>query len=162
MKNILITLALLFCIQIAYSQTIIQGKVIKVADGDTFTLLTDNNEQVKVRLAEIDAPEKGQDYGTKATNFVKELIAGKKVKVDVTGTDRYKRTLGVVWVGNTNLNEELVKQGLAWRWKFSKSKHYLQLQEQAQTKKINIWSMKNPIDPYDFRKQKKNKSNPKK
>lgn len=68
-----------------------------------------------------------------------------------------KSQLGIVWVGTTNVNEELLKAGLAWRYKYNKSDHYLKLENQAKEKKINIWSMNNPVNPSDFHSQKRNK-----
>ncbi len=69
------------------------GKVVKVADGDTLTLLTDGR-QIKVRLAEIDTPEKGQPFGNKAKQALAEMVFGKQVKVIVVDVDRYGRTVG--------------------------------------------------------------------
>lgn len=54
---------------------VLTGRVVKIADGDTFTLLVNGDEQVKIRLDGIDAPEKGQAYGNKA----KEYLSGIKL-----------------------------------------------------------------------------------
>lgn len=136
--------------------TRISGKVIKVADGDTFTILTKENEQIRVRFYGIDAPERKQDYGTKSRNFVNELVYGKMVKIEDKGIDRYKRLLGVIWIDGINLNEALLENGLAWHYKqFDKSKRYAELEEKAKKNKLNIWSQENPIAPWEFRKKKK-------
>ena len=71
-----------------------QGRVVAIADGDTFTLLTPGNQQVKIRLAEIDAPESGQPYGQKSKQALSDLVFGKNVVVRVQTTDRYGRTVG--------------------------------------------------------------------
>jgi endonuclease YncB( thermonuclease family) len=71
------------------------GNVVKVTDGDTITVLVDN-QQVKVRLSEIDAPEHGQDYGEKSKDALADLIFGKEVRVVTHGKDRYGRTIGHV------------------------------------------------------------------
>ena len=140
---------------VCFLQEIITGKVIKVADGDTFTILTDQKEQIRIRLYGIDAPERKQDFGTKSRNFVDELVYNKVVKVENRGIDRYKKVLGVVWIDNANLNELLLKNGLAWHYHyFYKSKRYAELEQQARKNRINIWSLKNPIAPWEFRKQK--------
>ena len=65
----------------------LNGRVVAISDGDTFTLLTAENQQVKVRLVEIDAPESGQPYGSKSKDALSELIFGKEVWVDVQTTD---------------------------------------------------------------------------
>lgn len=137
----------------AYAQQI-RGKVIKVSDGDTVTLLTDDYTQVKVRLFGIDCPEKNQDFGQKARRFVADQCLQKNVLVEKKGEDKYKRTLGIVFIDNVNLNELLLSKGLAWHYKFfSKSAKYAELEQQAKKNKINIWSQPNPIAPWDFRKK---------
>lgn len=117
--------------------------------------MTDQKQQIRVRFYGIDAPERKQDFGTKARKFVNDLVYNKTVKIENKGIDRYKRVLGVVWIDNTNLNEELFKNGLAWHYAyFDKSERYATLEKYARNKKINIWSMKNPIAPWEYRKQK--------
>jgi endonuclease YncB( thermonuclease family) len=65
----------------------LSGKVIGISDGDTFTLLTADKQQIKIRLAEIDAPESGQPYGNKSKQALSGLIFGKDIRVDVQTTD---------------------------------------------------------------------------
>jgi len=157
MKNLLLIFLTFFQLQ---AQNVLTGKVIKVADGDTVTILTSENKQVKIRLDGIDCPERKQDFGTKAKNFTNSLCYGKVIKVNVKGLDRYGRTLGVVWAGSVNLNEELLRNGLAWHYKkYNHSQRYANIEKQAQNKKLNIWSVPNPVAPWDFRKQKKAKQN---
>ena len=72
--------------------TTITGKVIKVAYGDTITILTPQKKQVKIRLYGIDTPENGQTYSKKAKQLTSSLVAGKDVHVEVYDTDRYGRT----------------------------------------------------------------------
>ena len=82
------------------------GKVIKVVDGDTVDVLTDDKETIRIRLNGIDTPERGQPYGNNATRLVKKLIAGKTVRVVPQGADRYKRTVGSINHGDTLINLE--------------------------------------------------------
>ena len=134
------------------------GKVISVADGDTFTMLTDNNERIKIRLYAIDAPERGQDFGTKSREFLNSLCYGKRVTVEKKGTDQYSRTLGVAFVNGVNVNEEMVRNGLAWYYSHYANDPKLEiLEHSASRQKLNIWSMKNPIHPHEYRKNKRNK-----
>lgn len=135
---------------------IIQGKVINVQDGDSITLLLDNQVQLKVRLEGIDCPERNQDFGTKAKQFTSDLAFSKNVTVHKSGVDRYGRTLGYVMLpDNTNLNEELLKAGLAWHFvKYNSSQRLSQLESEAKSLKIGLWQMPNPIAPWDFRKVK--------
>jgi len=134
----------------------ITGRIVKVSDGDTVTLLTKDNQQIKVRLEGIDAPEKRQDFGNMATLCVRQLCEGKTVTVIKTGTDRYNRVLGILYVDNLIINEYLVRQGLAWHYKqFNKSHRLDSLEKLARKEKLNIWSLPNPIPPWEYRKNKK-------
>ena len=70
--------------------------------------------------------------------------------------DRNGRVLGEVFIGNMNINQELVKKGLAWHFKkYSKSEEYAQLENSARKEKIGLWSEKNPIAPWEWRRMKK-------
>lgn len=161
MKKILFILLLLVsCNPPAQdSEDILNGKVVSVADGDTVTILTDNDEQIRIRFYGIDAPEKGQDYGNKARLFLNELCYGKMVKVEKKGVDQYGRVLGVVYVKDLNLNQEMVRNGLAWYYDHYVEDSYLgELEKEARKQKLNIWSMKNPVSPHEFRKAKREKS----
>lgn len=134
------------------------GKVVSVADGDTFTLLTNNNERVKIRLYAIDAPERGQDFGTKSREFLNDLCYGKMVTIEKKDTDQYGRTLGIAFADGVNLNEEMVRNGLAWYYSHYANDPKLEaLEQSARRQRLNIWSMKNPVHPHEFRKNKKNK-----
>lgn len=153
MKKLIIILLFIFSLSVS-AQTI-SGRIVKVQDGDTVTLLDSINTQYKIRLYGIDAPENGQEYGNKSKDYLSSLTAGKDVRVVVKGKDIYKRTLGVIYLGELNINAQMVRAGYAWNYYYSKDKYYIKLQKEAQGKKIGLWSMPNPIDPYYFRKSKK-------
>jgi micrococcal nuclease len=89
------------------------GKVIGVADGDTITVLSDKRP-LKIRLYGIDCPEKRQPFGKRAKQFTSDLVFGKVVDIEPIAIDRYGRTVAFVRVGNLSVNEELIKEGLAW------------------------------------------------
>lgn len=156
MKSKLLLLVFLFS-PILLSAHTLKGKIIRVSDGDTVVVLDSNNTQHRVRLDGIDCPEKGQPFGTKATNFVKELTSQSEyVVVEWEKKDRYGRILGVLYVGDINVNEKLLENGLAWHYKhFNKDQKLADLEQQAKDKKLNIWSEKNPIEPYQWRKGKR-------
>ncbi len=92
------------------------GKVISIRDADTITVLTEDKQQERIRLYGIDAPEGGQAYGKRATQYVKRLLADRPVvEVDVKDSDRYGRTVAVVFLPDgRNLNEEIVRVGFVW------------------------------------------------
>ena len=100
------------------------GRVVGISDGDTLTLLTPEKQQLRVRLAEIDTPESRQPYGTRARQALSNLAFGKEARVVVQDTDRYGRTVGRVYVGNTDVNAELVRQGAAWVYRNSTLSDY--------------------------------------
>jgi micrococcal nuclease len=133
------------------------GKVISVHDGDTFTMQLDGHQKLKVRVAFVDAPEHQQDFGEVSRKFTDGLIYGKQVCLEVKYKDPYGRT--VAWVKLANgkvLNEELLKNGMAWHFKkYSKDIRLAQLEATAKTKRIGLWKTVNPEAPWEFRKERK-------
>ncbi|MHC9064020.1 thermonuclease family protein [Nitrospira sp. CMX1] len=90
------------------------GKVVSVLDGDTIDVLH-NGQAERIRLNGIDCPEKKQPFGQKAKQFTSALVFGKEVTVQPKTIDRHKRTVGdVLLADGTNVNQELVKSGMAW------------------------------------------------
>ena len=134
----------------------IRGKIIKIKDGDTVELLDSLNIKHSVRLAHIDAPEKNQDYGTVSKNYLGELCFSKNVVAEKTDTDRNGRWIALIWEKEVNVNLEMVKAGMAWHYKaYSKDKSFANAENQARNSKLGLWSMSNPISPWDFRKSRK-------
>ena len=147
------TFSLLLLLSLAVSTTF-TGKVIKITDGDTIVVLTEDKEQIKIRLEGIDCPESNQDFGTKAKQATSDLCFGKQVKIIKSGEDRYGRTLGYVMVGDVNVNKELLRQGMAWHYKqYNKDEELAKLEQEACKNKIGIWSQPNPVAPWDFRRK---------
>lgn len=134
------------------------GIVNKVVDGDTIYIMALTN-QLKIRLADIDCPEKDQPYGVEAKLFVANLVLGKEIIVKYKKKDRYKRIIGTVILTNgIYLNNELLKNGLAhWYYQYSTNKEMQQLEIQARINKIGLWQDPNNIPPWDWRKRNKRK-----
>lgn len=132
-------------------------KVVKVKDGDTLGLLSSDNQEVTVRLAEIDCPEKSQAFGQAAKKFTSDICYGKEVKLIGNVRDRYGRTVAqVVLTDGTNVNYQLVKNGYAWQYKaYSKSTELANLEEQARQNHLGLWQDTNPTPPWEFRREKK-------
>ncbi len=150
-KLTLFILILLFASEL-YSRDI-YGTVIAVADGDTVTVLDESKSQYKIRLSDIDAPEKNQAYGQSSKQFISELIFSKEVKVTITGQDRYSRYLGTIYLDDINVNAEMISNGFAWVYrKYSDNQKLIQLESIAQKKKLGLWSDTDPIPPWDFRR----------
>jgi len=95
------------------------GEVVGITDGDTITVLNSKTlKDVKVRLYGIDTPERGQAFNKRARQLTSKTVYGKVVEVKVMSTDRYGRTVAMIFADRTLLNEELVKAGLAWVYEF--------------------------------------------
>jgi endonuclease YncB( thermonuclease family) len=90
------------------------GQVVGIHDSDTLTLLTPERRSVRVRLHAIDTPESRQPCSTRARQELSELVFRQTVRVEVMDTDRYGGTVEQVWIGNFNVNAELVRRGGAW------------------------------------------------
>ena len=131
--------------------------MVSVADGDTITILDASQKQTKIRLYGIDCPETRQPFGTKAKEFTSKAVFGKTVSVTVKDTDRYGRTVGIVWTERKTLNQSIVKVGLAWWYQYyAKDAKDLQLAEiYAKKAKLGVWSQPNPIAPWDWRRGKR-------
>ena len=120
----------------------LSGRVIGITDGDTVTLLTSDKQQVRIRLAEIDAPESGQPYGSKSKQKLSELIFGKDVRVVVQTTDRYGRTVGRPYVGDLDVCEEMVRAGAAWVYRqYVIDKSLFDIEIEAREAKRGIWGL---------------------
>lgn len=140
------------------------GKVIVVSDGDTVILLTDQNRSFKIRLAGIDAPEKKQAYGVESKSTLSDCAAGKLAMIDGNKKDRYGRIVGKVVVAGTDCNLRQIKLGMAWHYKkYEKEQEiedrsrYAQEEYLAQKSKKGLWSTSGYIEPWEYRKQQKQK-----
>lgn len=130
-----------------------QFYIVGISDGDTVTALDQETKAtIKIRLAEIDCPEKKQPFGTKATQFTSKAIFNKVVTIDIIDVDRYGRSIGKIYYDNKYLSAELIKAGLAIVYrKYSKSSELLKLEDVAKKNKTGIWSDPNFIEPSSFR-----------
>ena len=134
-------------------------KVIGIADGDTLTLLVDQ-KPVKVRLANIDAPEKAQAFGQVSRKSLSDLCWGKDAQYETQDIDRYRRTVAVVTCDGTNANRAQVERGLAWVYsKYNKDRALPALQEAAREGRRGVFADRNPVPPWEFRREKRAKSN---
>ncbi|OOF37843.1 thermonuclease family protein [Rodentibacter heidelbergensis] len=154
-KNIIILISLLFLTALsAYAQPFRNCLVVGVSDGDTITCLMKGKKNIKIRLAEIDAPERNQPFGKKAKQQLSALIYKRWVSLKISGQDRYKRTLATVYHNGKNINLAMVKSGMAWAYHHSlRHSIYLQAQQKAQAKRLGLWAGSSPIPPDEWRKQ---------
>lgn len=149
------TLLLLLFIPVVQQKTI-TGKVIHIVDGDTIDILYEN-KPLRIRLAGIDCPEKGQPFGNAVKQETARLCAGQVVTVFTKGRDRYERALGDIQLPDGRiLNQELIRKGLAWHYKYYSNDFVLAELEDASTKeRIGLWTERNPIPPWEYRRSKR-------
>lgn len=157
-RKVASVLALLLATVVAHADgfaagSMLEGKVVGVADGDTLTVLLAGNRNIKVRLAEIDAPEKSQAFGQVSRKSLSDLVYGKLIKVRVNDTDKYGRTVGRVFVGKLDVNLMQVERGLAWAYdRYVTDSKIPAAQKVAQSKKIGLWADREPTPPWLFRR----------
>lgn len=137
--------ALLFLPIVVFCQenipALLQGRVVGITDGDTVTLLVDR-KQYKIRLAEIDTPERGQPYGSRARQVLSELVFGKDITAKVEDVDRYGRYVARLYQGDIDVNREMVRQGAAWVYRqYATDESLYQVEEEARAAGRGLWSL---------------------
>lgn len=135
----------------------INGKVIKITDGDTVYILDADRESHKIRLSGIDAPEKKQPFGNKSKQMLSGYIFGKQVTADCTAKDRYKRDICTIIKDGKDINAQMVTNGGAWVYrKYYKGEHYYLAEKFAQDNKLGLWNTSEyqAIPPWEWRKRK--------
>lgn len=134
----------------------IRGRVSRISDGDTFTVVTSGNQRHKVRLYGIDSPELHQAFGQKARNQLEKLIDGRNVSVEEVSGDDYGRIVGIVRIGGENLNQQMVKSGYAWVYHHYCKKSFCREWEAdeaaARRARRGLWRDRDPIPPWDWRR----------
>ena len=173
MQYIIISLLLLFLYSPVLADTI-QGKVIKIADGDTVTIVDESGKKHRVRLAGMDAPEKDQAYGDVSTQGLVELVSGKTVTIKYEKRDLYKRIVGKILVDppgevfcmaldcvkKIDAGLEQIKFGLAWHYKFYQMEQseedrrlYSEAELEARIKQLGLWKNEKPMAPWEWRRK---------
>ena len=139
-------------------QLVLEGKVINVHDGDTVTVLDQNNQKFHIRLHGIDAPELKQEFGAVSQQNLSRLVLGKQVSIFWTKLDKYRRTVGTIKLDGRDINIEQVKAGLAWHFKKYQDEQepqdriiYAAAELQARAAKLGLWQDPNPTVPGDWR-----------
>lgn len=146
-------LLFLFLSSSVYSSNRIDGRVVGVYDGDTITLLTAENKTLKIRLAQIDAPESKQAFGQKSKQSLSQMVFNKQVSIEKENIDRYGRIIGTVFVDGEDVNKNQVINGMAWVYRgYFHDKTLIQIEENARQMKTGLWSDPNPVPPWDYRR----------
>ena len=128
-------------------------KVIAVLDGDT-VLVRRAHGVLKIRLADIDAPEKAQPFGASSQRSLSGMVLGKQVQVVSQATDQYGRMVAHLGVGGLDVNTEQIRRGMAWEYSFHHSNPGLiALEAEARQAPRGLWAMSSPTPPWEWRKQ---------
>lgn len=137
-------------------------RVVAILDGDTLECVDTQLNQPKkvdkitVRLAYIDAPKKGQAFGQVSKRSLSDMVYQKQVMLKIHGQDKYNRTLAEVFYNDTNINQQMIRLGMAWAYRnFKPSQAYIELENQAKNSRLGLWSEPNPVEPSKWRKTNK-------
>lgn len=135
----------------------LSGKVVKVADGDTLTIVDARGGKHKIRLYGIDTPEYDQPHYGPAKKALSRLVANKAVGIDIKDTDAYGRTVGVVFIDGRSVNLEMVRRGHAWWYKryAELSQPLREAEEHARAYELGLWAEPDPIAPWVWRRQRR-------
>ncbi|SHM15848.1 Endonuclease YncB, thermonuclease family [Nitrosospira sp. Nsp11] len=154
-----IVLFLGLCFSPAQAETL-TGQVVKIADGDTLTVLDASKQQHRIRLTGIDAPERKQAFGTVSRQHLAGLVFGRTVMVEWHKRDRYQRILGKVLMDGQDANLEQIRAGLAWHYKqYGKDQQpvdrvvYAEAEDAARLEGVGLWRDPAPIPPWNFRRK---------
>jgi micrococcal nuclease len=112
-----------------------------------------DGERLRIRLAEIDAPERGQPWSARARQALRDKILDRRVRLDVIDIDRYGRSVAHVWLGNRHVNRELVREGHAWAYlHYLRDETLLADENHAREHRLGLWSMPEPVEPWRWRR----------
>ena len=139
-------------------EVIVPARIVGITDGDTVKALVADNQLLRIRLLNIDAPESSQAFGQRSKQHLSELVFGREVELHTRGLDRYGRTLAVIFVDGIDANLEQVRSGMAWCYTRYLSEAGADLQasyRQAETEgweqQRGLWSEPDPIPPWEYR-----------
>jgi endonuclease YncB( thermonuclease family) len=127
--------------------------VIAIADGDTLTASC-NEQTIRVRLAEIDAPEKGQAFGNRSRQALAALCLDKRAHIRPQTTDRYGRTLARVECADIEASAEQVRAGMAWVFdRYVTDRSLYSLQDAARAERRGLWIDVEAVATWDWRRR---------
>lgn len=140
------------------TETTLQVTVKRVIDGDSILVLDpkDNNKEYEVQLEGLDAPELKQEFGKESSEALAKWIEKKELRISWKSKDNFERLLAQVYVGETHINSEMLKSGMAWHFKrYNKSEALAKLETEAKEAKKGLWKNSSPTAPWDYRKENK-------
>ncbi|MEW6562600.1 MAG: thermonuclease family protein [Pseudomonadota bacterium] len=129
-----------------------EAEVVAVLDGDTVIVRRDNHP-VRIRLADIDAPEKIQPYGDASRRSLEALVLHKRIECETRAVDRYRRTVALLRLEGKSVNAEQLRRGMAWEYSYYHSNRaYRDMQKEARKAQRGLWADDSPIPPWQWRK----------
>lgn len=136
------------------------AKVIVVLDGDTVMVLREcgdipcvHRNPLRIRLADIDAPEKDQPGGQEASEALAAMVLKKSVRVRVSDIDKYGRQVAFVRAGEVDVNRRMLRLGMAWEYSWHhRNRAYTALQDEARRARLGLWRETDPMPPWKWRK----------
>lgn len=142
----------------------VTATVTRIADGDTVQAVTPEGTKLKVRLYGIDAPETekgkipGAPFGSASKNYLATLLDGKSVRMEIVDIDRHRRMVAVLWLGERNINLEMIAAGMAEAYVEHLKKPYrslfLRAEQEARARGKGIWSQGGLYErPSEFRRR---------
>ena len=137
---------------------VLRGRAVKVQDGDTFDFLYGENQKQRIRVAQMDAPEKSMPFGQKSKERFTELVMGKEIDLVIETVDRYGRIVGSVVIGGEDQAAVMISEGLAWYYRqYGWTDSLARLEEEARNAKRGLWADPNPQPPWEWRKANRGK-----
>ena len=131
-----------------------RARAVRVADGDTLTVVDGHNQELAVRLAEIDAPERGQPWGNRAKQALTARVINREVLIKQVDTDRYGRIVGRVFVDGEDINRAMIQDGSAWAFRrYLTDQGLLATEASARQAHRGLWSMPETqiVPPWEWR-----------
>jgi len=158
LKPFLAFLLLLITGPVQLPETVIAARIVGITDGDTTRALTPDNQLLRIRLKNIDAPEKSQAFGQASKQNLSQYIFGRDVELHIFGQDRYGRTLAVIMLDGVDINLQQVKDGYAWvytRYIGESTQdvqaRYLGAEAEAKESRRGLWNDPDPVPPWEWR-----------
>lgn len=131
----------------------LSGEVVAITDGDTLTVLARDRSQIKVRVAEIDAPESRQPFGAASKRSLSDLCFNVRAEIRPQKTDRYGRTVARVTCRGEDASAHQVRSGMAWVFdRYVTDRSLYRLQGEAKAAGRGLWSERTPVPPWEWRK----------
>ena len=150
-RRLRVGLLVLLLLPAPWARADCEGPVSKVADGDTIEVICEA-AVLRVRLAQIDAPEFHQTHGRRARNALAAMIDGRRVRLEMHERDSYDRPLATVWLGGLDINREMLRRGHAWVYRgFLRDSSLLDDERHAREQRLGLWSGPDPQPPWKFR-----------